>query len=189
MLALPQKRLCRKPGTEQENGILWVEWMMHEGWAPPNTTLKLLEQQLWVLNPLPFGYVRFTKTSANRTVKFPLEGDPTISGSVVSASLFGRYAHLQQSNRKHDLFRVCRPLPSRANLPVWKSTDDWKAPVYDCSHVRNDPSDPKRGVVAKGGSGLTVLSDWVCPDPMKERHPNPEQDWEVECGRNRKASL
>ena len=75
VLALPQKRLCRKPGTEQENGILWVEWMMHEGWAPPNTTLKLLEQQLWVLNPLPFGYVRFTKTSANRTVKFPLEGN------------------------------------------------------------------------------------------------------------------
>jgi hypothetical protein len=183
VLALPRKRLCRKPGTEQENGILWVEWMMREGWAPPNTTLKLLEQQLWVLNPLPFGYVRFTKTTANRTVKFPLEGDPTISGSVVSASLFGRYAHLQQSNRKHDLFRVCRPLPSRATLPVWKSADDWKAPVYDCSHVRNDPSDPKHGVVAKGGLGLTVLSDWVCPDPMKERHPNPEQDWKVECGR------
>ena len=156
---------------------------MREGWAPPNTTLKLLEQQLWVLNPLPFGYVRFTKITANRTVKFPLEGDPTISGSVVSASLFGRYAHLQQSNRKHDLFRVCRPLPSRATLPVWKSADDWKAPVYDCSHVRNDPSDPKHGVVAKGGLGLTVLSDWVCPDPMKERHPNPEQDWKVECGR------
>ena len=103
---------------------------------------------------------------------------------MVSASLFGRYAHLQQSNRKHDLFRVCRPLASRATLHVWKSADDWKAPVYDCSHVRNvDPSDPKRGVVAKGGLGLTVLSDWVCPVPMKERHTNPEQDWKVECGR------
>ena len=72
---------------------------------------------------------------------------------------------------------------SRDSARVWKSADDWKAPVYDCSHVRNDPSDPKRGVVAKGGLGLTVLSDWVCPDPMKERHTNPEQDWKVECGR------
>ena len=176
VLELSNRNKCRKPGPEQENGILWVERMKSKGWTPPKTTLQLIEQQLWVMNPIAFGYVRFKREDANASVALPLQGDPTLSRSIAFTELFGRYILTRMSHKRHDLSQMCRPLPSHAKIHLWESVDDWKAPVYDCSGLRHDPSDPITGLVAKGRA--RHLSDWGCPNPLSEPVAT---NWRMSC--------
>ena len=49
------------------------------------------------------------------------------------------------------------------STPIWQSPEDWVAPVYNCSGLRSDPSDPQSGVVARGQH--KHLKDWPCPAP------------------------
>ena len=45
-----------------------------------------------------------------------------------------------------------------------RRSDDWIAPLYNCSLVDGDPSDPTTGVVAMGREAAS-FRDWPCPLP------------------------
>ena len=54
--------------------------------------------------------------------------------------------------------------PKRLGRVLGQSPDDWRAPLYNCSLVDGDPSDPTTGVVAMGREAAS-FRDWPCPLP------------------------
>ena len=76
---------------------------------------------------------------------------------------FARFFRAPRAAKYH-LLTLCRPRPDLASTPVWQSPDDWRAPLYNCSLVDGDPSDPTTGVVAMGREAAS-FRDWPCPLP------------------------
>ena len=157
--ALPNRRACRDTGPESENGLLWVERMRQRGWAPPRSELALIRERMFVLNPIAFGYVAVTaKWDASLPVRLGAN-----NSNPAFVNQFARFFRAPRAAKYH-LLTLCRPRPDLASTPVWQSPDDWRAPLYNCSLVDGDPSDPTTGVVAMGREAAS-FRDWPCPLP------------------------
>ena len=163
--SLPNRKLCRHTGPESENAAIWVERMARRGWAPPASALKLVQQRLYVLNPVALGYVKPSGWREGEALPVRLGPRADGNGSVYNnafTSQFTRFFRTAAFNREA-LATLCRPLPSPTAPLLWASPDDWVAPVYNCSMLVGDPSDPTTGVVATGRT--RHMRDWACPAP------------------------
>lgn len=102
----------------------------------------------FVLNPIAFGYAS--------ALPDDVPGD--YRDFIISFSRFFR----NTAGEHESVMTVCRPLPSlRHVVPLWESPDEWRAPLYNCSWLKEDTSDPRTGIVARGQ--YRHIKDWPCP--------------------------
>ena len=86
-----QRRLCLVPGPEAENGILWVRSLRRATggeWPEPPSTLTLLRERAFVLNPTLLGYVQ--RLNASELPELPLPPSHALVHET-SNQLFGHF--------------------------------------------------------------------------------------------------
>ena len=122
--ARPPSGGCAVPGPESENGQLWVGWAAREGVAAPSSTLALLAERAFVINPSAYEYVALRNHPARRTESLRLPLDVHLFGNFRTSS---QSTPLRLCMRRAHTFD-CSSLALNASfegreLPAWPCPD------------------------------------------------------------------
>tara|TARA_B110001452_G_scaffold91062_1_gene74995 strand:- start:1341 stop:2633 length:1293 start_codon:yes stop_codon:yes gene_type:complete len=168
--ALPNRRACRVPGPEQENGFLWVERMKRRGWEAPRSALQLVRERLYAFNAVSLGYVMWPRWNASSST-LPCRAPGSTRGPRDGChGYLHRLAATPQSHRS-PLVRAClvtagsNSRRATATLPSPSSSADtsvrWR-PTASRSHPSVGPLRPTSSAAARTvrRSGRAQRTGW-----------------------------
>eukprot|EP00966_Prymnesium_polylepis_P274322 6337494-Prymnesium_polylepis.1 len=159
---------CLVPGTESENGQLWVRTLeaqaakMSSPWQASSSTLALLRAQAYILSPHAIGLVRIGSEDDLSALD---TGRPlSVSHPAVERQWAHQFAPFFRNHpyKTSTIFKECF---------ADQREDD---PIYRCDSVYTDTQWITTRMAAGVGWEALPFPEWKCEDPES---PNVQEKW------------